>query len=126
MSAIYNERTEPSGWRQAKIWKLLLAHLDRFSVRFDGPCVFVTANGGDHVFSHDIEEVRVYVRKHWGPKTPCLRGEANPRSKLTGEKVAEIRVRCAAGESQLTIAKDMGVSNRTISDIACGLTWRPA
>jgi hypothetical protein len=45
-------------------------------------------------------------------------------SKLTEEDVRRIRVRLSRNESQTSIAKDYGVSHKTISKIHVGETWR--
>lgn len=52
------------------------------------------------------------------------RGERISRSKLTDEKVREIRQRLANGESQGQLSKAFDVRQTTISLIARGLTWR--
>jgi len=46
--------------------------------------------------------------------------------KLTSEKALQIRVRYAAGEPQREIAKALGVSRRTVSDVVTGRTWAAA
>jgi hypothetical protein len=45
-------------------------------------------------------------------------------SKLTAEQVAEIRARCAAGETQQSIADDHGVSRSLVSMIKDHRVWR--
>lgn len=52
-----------------------------------------------------------------------LVGHSNPASKLTDERVRAIFVRIQAGEVQTEIARDEGVSQNTISQIANGLLW---
>jgi hypothetical protein len=47
-------------------------------------------------------------------------GEKNPAAKLTDAQVREIRRRRAAGEPLKRIARDFGVTDRTISKIALG------
>ena len=37
--------------------------------------------------------------------------------KLTNDQVEDIRRRCARGESQLALAKELGVNPSTVSDI---------
>ena len=53
----------------------------------------------------------------------CPRGSANGRSKLTEDKVREIRILLAGGETQVAIAKRYGVSQVQISCIKLGKTW---
>ena len=50
------------------------------------------------------------------------RGELQGNSKLTEEKVHEIR-RLLVDETQTAIALKFNVSNVTISDVARGVTW---
>ena len=50
-------------------------------------------------------------------------GERNPLAKLTWDIVALIRTRLANGDQQRRIAKDLGVSDTTIRNIAKGRTW---
>jgi predicted transcriptional regulator len=52
------------------------------------------------------------------------RGEDHHAAKLTWADVAAIRARLAAGETQVAIARDYGVSNVSIHHIAAGRTWR--
>lgn len=52
------------------------------------------------------------------------RGERNGASKLTAEQVQEIKLRRAAGETQMTIAKSYGVSESLISVIELGKGWK--
>jgi hypothetical protein len=50
-------------------------------------------------------------------------GEANPHAKLTAADVAAIRERCAAGETQESVAQDFGVQQPAISRIIRGARW---
>ena len=56
---------------------------------------------------------------------PHNAGSSNPNAKLTDDQVAEIRSRRQAGESTRTIGSRMGVSHKTISLIARGLSRTP-
>lgn len=51
------------------------------------------------------------------------RGNRNAMAKLTPEAVESIRARRAKGERLRSIAKDFGVTDRTISKIALGQRW---
>ena len=51
------------------------------------------------------------------------KGEESPSSKLTEEKVTEIKKRLAAGEPQRAIAAEFGVGKTTIADINLGNRW---
>jgi group I intron endonuclease len=50
-------------------------------------------------------------------------GEKNGGSKLTAEKVVEIRLRLTNGEKPRSLARDFGVSSATISDIKFNRSW---
>lgn len=52
------------------------------------------------------------------------RGEVHGKSKLTVEKVREIRRLCSEGWTQGHIAELFGVTRQTISYIARGATWK--
>ena len=52
------------------------------------------------------------------------KGEAHTNAKLTNEQAAEIRQRYAAGEFQVPLAKEYGVSQRAISLIVRGETYK--
>lgn len=54
----------------------------------------------------------------WG-----ARGQDVRTSKLKNETVIEIKKRLLAGESVISIAKDLGVSRGTISNIKTGHSW---
>lgn len=56
-------------------------------------------------------------------KGPGLAGEAHGNSKLTDETVREIRTRHADGETQMEIAKSIGVRQATISRIILRQSW---
>ena len=54
---------------------------------------------------------------------PRLRGEQNPKAKLTLDQVAEIRARYPS-ETQAVLAREFGVRQVAISRIVRGVTWR--
>lgn len=55
-----------------------------------------------------------------------LRGENNPRAKLTSESVLSIRERVRLGERQTDLAREHGVTKQTISMLVRGHTWTHA
>lgn len=52
------------------------------------------------------------------------RGVTQGSSKLTEEKVREIRLRCSSGEKQRDVAKSLGVRQGTVSFVVSGTTWK--
>jgi predicted DNA-binding protein (UPF0251 family) len=52
------------------------------------------------------------------------RGERHWNARLTDESVAVIRERIAQGESHASVARRLGVSRQTVSDVVHGATWR--
>lgn len=61
------------------------------------------------------------TRNGWCPDNT---GEKNGRAKLTKRKVRQIRRRLAAGESQMSIALDLGMGHSIISQIKLGQRWK--
>jgi hypothetical protein len=71
--------------------------------------------------------------RHWAHRHPeRLRGEGNPRAKLTAEQVAEIRARCRPGRGRgavvqpvsiRALAREYAVDRTTIAAIVKGKTW---
>lgn len=59
-------------------------------------------------------------------KDPSIlkRGEAHHRAKMTTNKVIESRASFAAGESMQSLARRMGVSSQSISDIVHLRSWK--
>jgi len=53
----------------------------------------------------------------------AVSGEAHYRAKLTADQVSAIRARYAAGETQVALAREFGVSQTNISRIVRGTTW---
>lgn len=50
-------------------------------------------------------------------------GDTNPRATMTSDEVMGIYKRCKEGESQLSIAVELGMSPITVNHIASGRTW---
>lgn len=57
-------------------------------------------------------------------KSPKLFGAKNPMSKLTKEKVDQIRLLCSSGEKQSNVAKSFSVSPMTVSRIVRKELWK--
>lgn len=55
---------------------------------------------------------------------PDGKGENHGNSKLNDEKIREIKYLLAMGEKQHVIAQKFNISERAISDINCGKTWK--
>lgn len=62
--------------------------------------------------------------RHWTNHQPeKIRGSQNNFSKLTEEKVREIRMRCSKGETQASVGRHFGVSEPTIQAIMSRRNW---
>lgn len=68
---------------------------------------------------HSKGRMFVQTKKH-----RMARGERVYGSKLTPEKVIEIRRRYAAGEQQIPLARIFGVTQGAIHSIVAGKTWK--
>lgn len=67
---------------------------------------------------------RILAGETWKPEGPRkLLGSDVGNSKLTEEKVLEIRKRYAAGETQVALSEIFEVSQPTISHICARITW---
>lgn len=53
-----------------------------------------------------------------------FRGQDNPNARLTDAAVRDIRRRCAAGESQRSLAREYGVDQTLISLVVLRKAWR--
>lgn len=74
----------------------------------------------DHLFlGTNAENIR-----DRGDKGRSTCGSRCPRSKLTEESVAQIRMRRALGFSRRVVAMEFGVSTETIKLIDRGITWK--
>jgi group I intron endonuclease len=72
----------------------------------------------------------VLDRRTWNHVTSGLdikktspKGSGHPNSKLTENQVLEIKQRIKNGETQKNIAKDYGISDRTVGNIKRGESW---
>lgn len=61
-----------------------------------------------------------------GSRPPVLFGTRNNHAKLDDTKVAEIRKRHAAGESQVSLAREYAISTSSMCALVRGDTWRAA
>lgn len=52
------------------------------------------------------------------------RGEQRYNAKLTAESVRVLRMRCAAGESQRSIAISLGITQSLVSHVITGKSWK--
>lgn len=95
-------------------------------VDFRGPCVMHSCDNRRCVnFEHlsvgshqqNMDDMAIKGRR------ASLPGEANPRAKLTGEQVAEIR-RLKGVESQRSLGARFGVSKTAVGMIQRGTHWR--
>lgn len=80
----------------------------------------------DHLFAGTREDnMQDCVRRgrHGGPP-PARKGEKNPASKLTSDKVDEIRRQLTQGSTQTKIARRFGISQSQVSNIKIGRQWR--
>jgi hypothetical protein len=57
------------------------------------------------------------------PKPKSGPGALSPAAKLTESDVQSIRAKCAAGESQRSVADDFGIARSTVSFIVRRITW---
>ena len=71
---------------------------------------------------HPEKWARERNHTHLHPET--VRGEKNPRAKLTRAKVEELRSRHACGESLRELARQLQMDRSTISDAVKGVTWK--
>jgi uncharacterized protein (DUF433 family) len=71
-------------------------------------------------------ELLVRGDQHWTRQHPdrVLRGENNGSAKLTDDAVRDIVARWRAGETQIALAKEYGVTDVIVSAICRGETWK--
>lgn len=74
---------------------------------------------GTHRDNMDDREAKGRNKPH-----PAPQGSAHHSAILTEARVAEARLRFAAGKSARSIGIEMGVRNRTMLDAIYGVTWR--
>lgn len=73
---------------------------------------------------HKCENKRCVNPWHLEVMTPRAHGREGTRARLTEEQVREIRKRRRAGERGSVLAKEFGVSQSHICDIAAGRYWQ--
>ena len=96
---------------------------------FAGPCPL----GMECCHRNSVRHDNRFANLRWGTRSSNMLdkelvgtapiGDSNPKAKLSNVSVLEICSRLSTGESQMKIADDFGVSEVTISHIACGRTW---
>jgi hypothetical protein len=59
-----------------------------------------------------------------GKSAPHLRGEGNGRSKLTAAAVLQIDAACRSTRTQVSVAREFGVSGQTVNCIMRQRAWR--
>lgn len=73
------------------------------------------------------ENMRDRTKKGRHPGLPALNGQANPNAKLTDRDVLEIRCRYQRdGLTALELAREFGISEGHLRDIARGRKWQVA
>lgn len=76
----------------------------------------------DHLFlGTELDNSRDKIAKGRGR---WLRGEENPRAKLSTDDVANIRERRASGESMGHLSRDFGVTHTAIRYAVTGRNWK--
>ncbi len=77
----------------------------------------------DHLFlGTHADNMSDMTRK--GRRHGVCRGEAHGRAKLTEDQARDARRRVAAGKTQASVARELGVSKSTIRLLATGKNWR--
>jgi hypothetical protein len=78
----------------------------------------------DHLFlGTQQDNIRDRDAKGRGRHPNPARGEHNGNSKLTAERVSEIRTKLKDGRSSLSIGREYGVHHSTILGIRNGVSW---
>jgi hypothetical protein len=77
-----------------------------------------------HLFVGTIADNNLDMKRKGREKKRALRGEDNPRAKLTASDVVEIKKSLAIGERQIDLATKYHVTKTTICDIAHLRHWR--
>ena len=124
------EEVEPGRWRIRRAhrvaWELYVGPIGAMSVlhHCDNPaCVRADP---DPMISHlflgtQAQNVADMMKKHRGVSRP---GQESGRAKLTWEHARAIRLRHEAGETQIALAREFGLSQPTISALLRGESWR--
>jgi group I intron endonuclease len=79
--------------------------------------IYITANVDGYNILKDAQSCWLGQQNH------KIKGEGNGMAKLTEEDVVEIRRRCSIGHKHKDIAKDYGLSYKTITEIKRGKCW---
>jgi HNH endonuclease len=80
----------------------------------------------EHLFlgTNDDNRIDSVIKGRTNRHLPWACGERSASAKLTWPQVRTIRARAAAGDSDIVIASEFGVSPGNINFIRRGLTWR--
>lgn len=60
----------------------------------------------------------------WRVASQVVRGERNGNARITADEVREMRRRNSDGERQVSLAKDYGITQATVSNIVLRKTWK--
>lgn len=92
----YDERTEPENPRHAKIWKLLVCRLDKFTLRVDADTLVAVVKGEEFRLASEPDAVSAFVRRKWGGnvRRPSDCGAAT-LAKMSSEWMTSEQVRVA-------------------------------
>jgi hypothetical protein len=91
----------------------------------EGSDVHHACPGGPNTLCMEVSHLRVVTRKEH--RAIDASGEKNKNSKLTDERVAEMRKRYAlGGVSYTTLAEEFGVASNTAANIVRGRWWKHA
>lgn len=78
-----------------------------------------------HLFLGSTADNNADMRsKGRGSSPPIHRGESHPMAKITAADVTRARERLTSGEPVSRVAKDLGISRKTLSQLRDRETWR--
>ena len=78
----------------------------------------------EHLFLGTLSDNMQDCKRKGRSVNPVLPGETNGRAKLTAEQVVEIMSRIKSGETQISLSKEFGITQASISLIVRGVNWR--